>query len=332
MEIFFWGTRSGSVPGLGAQQTRKKVLQALQAAQGVSFEGPGDLEAFVDKVLPFCISKSYGYHTSCVQIAGTGVEYLFCDAGSGLAAFSQKYAVANAEKIHSEKTEPKVFHFYLSHLHWDHIQGFLSFLPAYIPGNTLMIHTHHTQAREALGSLFNENSFPLRLEDLKANIVFDIMPVGRPTQLPGLRVESILQDHPGGSYGYRFESAGRSVVYSTDAEHREGAVLPGYPFVEFFKKADVLIFDSQYSFVDAVLSKANWGHSNNITAVELASRAQVKHLVLFHNEAEASDEELDQFLFNTRLYADIYQGETVFQSHTSPEEISLAYDGLHIRL
>lgn len=331
MELIFWGTRSAIHPGWGARMTRSKVIQALQASQGQRFEDEAQLENFVDSVLPFSIGQGYGHHTSCVQLLGTDTPYLFCDAGSGLAAFSHAYKQrlhASPDQILPEET----FHFFLSHLHWDHIQGFLNFLPIYVPGNTIVIHTHHPEAQAAFEAMFNKNCFPLGLQELKAQLMFDIMPLKAPTQLRGLRIQSISQDHPGGSYGYRFEHQGRSFVYSTDAEHREDAVREDYPFVSFFRDADVLVFDAQYSFADALLSKANWGHSNNITAVELAARAGVKHLVLFHNEAEASDEELDQFLFNTRLYADIYEGETLGDPHVSPEAISLAYDGLRLTL
>jgi len=115
------------------------------------------------------------------------------------------------------------------------------------------------------------------------------------------------------------------VVYSTDSEHKEDAEVEDYVFIEFFKNADLLIFDAQYTLLDAVDGKENWGHSSNLSAVELAVRSGVKRLCLFHSEHTYDDESLDQFLNDTREYLKIHD-------HTYPLKIYLAYDGLEMEL
>jgi len=86
-----------------------------------------------------------------------------------------------------------------------------------------------------------------------------------------------------------------------------------------------LIFDAQYSFLDAVDTKANWGHSSNLLGVEMATAAGVRRLCLFHNEHTFDDDALDQFLLDTLKYLTIMDG-------SSNLEIYLAYDGLAIEL
>jgi ribonuclease BN (tRNA processing enzyme) len=81
--------------------------------------------------------------------------------------------------------------------------------------------------------------------------------------------------------------------------------------VEFFRDADLLIFDAQYTLLDAIDTKENWGHSSNLTAVELAVQAGVKRLCLFHTEHSYSDEVIDQFCRDTRKYLKIHaEGRT----------------------
>ena len=99
-------------------------------------------------------------------------------------------------------------------------------------------------------------------------------------------MRAILQNHGGDSYAYRFEKAGKSVVYSTDCEHKFEILDENYPFVEFYRNADLLIFDAMYSLADQISVKEDWGHSNNMVAVELAQLARVKHLVLYPSRTD----------------------------------------------
>ena len=111
------------------------------------------------------------------------------------------------------------------------------------------------------------------------------------------------------------------MVYSTDAEHKKEAEDDHYRFLDFFDRADLLIFDAQYDFLDSVDARENWGHSSNLLGVELALRAGVRRLCLFHHEHTLHDEELDRFLEDTRRYLAILE-------ESSTMEVRLAYDGL----
>jgi ribonuclease BN (tRNA processing enzyme) len=135
----------------------------------------------------------------------------------------------------------------------------------------------------------------------------------------------MLQRHTGDSYGYRFESQGRMVVYSTDSEHPLARAEHTDPFVDFFRGANLVIFDAMYSLADAISVKADWGHSSNVVGVELCQRAGARHLCLFHHEPVSDDEAIESLLAETRRLEEITRGST-------PLRVSAAYDGLEIDL
>lgn len=312
MQVHFWGTR-GSLPAtVRKEQIATKIARALRQAisEGV---GADEVDAFVAR-LPFDVAGSYGCNTSCVEIRG-GAEPVLCDAGSGLRDYGH-HVMGMGEAA------PRVFHLFLSHMHWDHIHGFPFFLPAFLPGRTVHVYAFHPTVEEALTRQQEPISFPLRLSEMGADIRFHVLDAGAAAEVAGVRVTGIAQNHPGDSWGYRFEQGGRAVVYSTDSEHLADSDAPDYRFLPFFAGADLLIFDAQYNLADHFHTKASWGHSSNMTAVELASRAGVKRLCLFHNEHTLDDAQLEKFLKDSRRYAELMGAEGL--------RIDLAHDGLEI--
>jgi len=317
MLIRFWGTR-GSLPApLNHRGVRAKVRDALLAAQGRRFEGPEAAEAFIDRELPFSVSGTFGGNTSCVELVTGGDEFVLCDTGSGAREFGNtilaRYGPARKHR----------FNIFMSHLHWDHIMGFPFFTPAFIPGNVIRIHGCHELMREAFVRQQSSPCFPVDFRTLGATIEFVELTPGRSYEIDGLSVRAMLQNHGGDSYAYRFEKAGKSVVYSTDCEHKFEILDGNYPFVEFYRKADLLIFDAMYSLADQISVKEDWGHSNNMVAVELAQLAEVKHLAMYHHEPIYDDRMIERILGETRRYDEISRsGEEL--------KITSAYDGLEI--
>src|SRR4029450_273443 len=107
------------------------------------------------------------------------------------------------------------------------------------------------------------------------------------------------------SYGCRFEKQGRIVVYSTDSEHKQADPQETKAFVEFFRDADLVVFDAQYSLADAVSVKEDWGHSSNVVGVELCQLARARRLCLYHHEPIFDDERLATLLAETRRLEEI---------------------------
>jgi phosphoribosyl 1,2-cyclic phosphodiesterase len=148
--------------------------------------------------------------------------------------------------------------------------GFPFFAPAYIPGNRIRIYGCHQVLEEALDTQHSAPWFPVDFHSLAATIEFVVLEPGRVCEVAGLSVTAMEQFHSGDSYAYRFSKGAKSVVYSTDCEHKYDCLDESYPFVEFYRNADLLIFDAMYSLGDTVSVKEHWGHSNNVMAVELA--------------------------------------------------------------
>lgn len=317
MKVVIWGSR-GSLPASVKSKTiRNKIYRAIEAARGYNLKSKKDIEQFIDKQLPFSVRGGYGTNTSCVEIRDgkNNEEYVIFDSGSGIRDFGNY--VMQKGKISS------IFHIFLSHLHWDHIYGLPFFVPAYIKGNRLNFYGFHDNIEQVFINQQKSPCFPVPLHFMQSEKRFTKLKLEEEYEIAEFRVKGIEQNHPQISYGYSFEKEGKKIVYSTDSEHKYNSNDEDYPFVEFFRNADLLIFDTQYSLADAIYVKEDWGHSSNIIAVELAVRAGVKHLCMYHSENTHDDVTLDKMLRETINYASIYD-------KSYPLKISLAYDGLEI--
>jgi phosphoribosyl 1,2-cyclic phosphodiesterase len=320
MLIRFWGTR-GSIPvALTGAGVRHKIKQALLHANGRRFANDEEVERFIDEELDFPTRHSYGGNSACVELVG-GPEYMVCDMGSGLRSLGQQIM-----REHGPGT-PQVYNFFMSHVHWDHIMGFPFFPPTYIPGNTIRIHGCHALSvlQEAFHRQHSDPCFPVDWKNLGADIAFIPLEPGQWYEVNGFRVQAKLQPHHGDSYGYRFEKDGKAVVYSTDAEHKLESEEATDAMVDFYRQADLVIFDAMYSLADMITIKEDWGHSSNTIGVDLCLRAHVKHYCMFHHEPVYDDATLYAVLQDTVRYAEIMR-------EGAPLQVSTAYDGLVIHL
>jgi len=323
MKIKFWGTR-GSLPvAATAGEVRNKIIAALTAAQGRQFADAAAIEAFTDQ-MPFAVQGSYGGNTACVELTGNAqsgeLEHVICDLGSGLRPLGQgKMAEFGPGK-------PQTYHFFVSHLHWDHLMGLPFFVPIYIPGNRIVMHGCHPNLEAAIRLQMSAPCFPVEFDQIGAKVEFDLLEPGREYTIAGFKVRAKLQLHAGDSYGYRFEQAGKSVVYSTDSEHKLDNRVEQNAFIDFFRGADLVIFDTMYSLADAITVKADWGHSSNIIAVELCQEAGVRSLAMFHHEPIHDDAKLASLYDETRRF------EEITRDGRAPLRIISSYDGLTLDL
>ncbi|MFH0782355.1 MAG: MBL fold metallo-hydrolase [Pseudomonadota bacterium] len=322
MRIYFWGTR-GSIPiSITADLVRAKIKNALRAASGIAFPDGTAIDTFIQG-LPFAEQGSYGSNTSCLEIQDSSTEaIMICDAGSGLRDLGNHLL---AKKRAENDIRPLEVHIFVSHLHWDHLNGFPFFVPANIAGNRIHIYGFHKELEQSFVRQQNSANFPLTMSEMRADISFHVLELDKEYEICGFAVKGIRQHHPGISYGYSFIKNGKKLVYSTDAEHYKDADEKEYPFVDFFRHADLLVFDAQYTFGDSITAKEHWGHSSNMMAVELAIRSQVKRLCLFHNEPTNDDYALDRFLRDAKNYASLCPGKHDLQ-------VYMGYDGLAIEV
>lgn len=323
MQIKFWGTR-GSLPvATNTGEVRKKIVAALAAANGRQFASTEEIEAFA-ATLPFSVNGSFGGNTACVELIGNaepGVDqHVICDLGSGLRPLGQSKMATYGP------ARPQTYHFFVSHLHWDHLMGLPFFVPIYIPGNHIIMHGCHANLEAAIRLQMSAPCFPVDFNQIGANVEFDLLEPGRDYEIAGFKVRAKLQLHAGDSYGYRFEQDGKSIVYSTDSEHKLDNRIEQNAFIEFFQAADLVIFDTMYSLADAITVKADWGHSSNIIAVELCQEAGVSKLAMFHHEPIHDDTKLASLCDETRRF------EEITRDGRQPLQIISSYDGLTVDL
>jgi phosphoribosyl 1,2-cyclic phosphodiesterase len=222
----------------------------------------------------------FGGNTSSVMVSFDNGKIALLDAGTGI------------RKAGRHITERGITQFDnlivgLSHTHWDHIQGFPFFTPAYDSRRnlTLALSGHEGMARD-LESVFTtqmqQEFFPVPLTRMGAKIVFWQPDQQEVTTPSGVRIRAARHDHPGGAYGYRISEGKKAIVYCTDVEHGD-RIDPGV--VQLARGADLLIHDAQFT-PGELETRRGWGHSSWEQAVEVALEAGVGKLALFHVERE----------------------------------------------
>ncbi|MCB9496754.1 MAG: MBL fold metallo-hydrolase [Fibrobacteria bacterium] len=233
----------------------------------------------------------YGGNTSCVSVK-LGDHWVVFDAGTGIRPLGKR--------IVADQTEPEVWLF-LSHVHWDHIQGFPFFAPAFHSSGRIRIHgsdSHDRTLSSILGGQMEGPNFPVGLDQMGGQVDFHSLVEGAIQPLygkdgePFASIANARLHHPNGVLGYRLveRSSGASVVYATDTEHHPGRIDD--TLVQLASGADVLIYDGMYT-PEEYPARQGWGHSTWKEGFRVARAAGVSHLVVFHHDPERSDELLD---------------------------------------
>ena len=245
---------------------------------------------------PGLATVRYGGNTPCAELRTSEGWLIILDAGTGIRELGRALlARANGEPI--------VGDIFLTHAHWDHIQGIPFFAPLFRKGNHFTIccsRAMQTSLDRVVRDQMSPVVFPVSFEELQARVDFQELAEERRAG-NGYEVSAISVRHPGGALGYRFTTGnadGRALVYVSDNELSPEARyddVPGWraQLVDFVRGASVLVHDSMYT-ADEYSSFVGWGHSTHDQAVELALDADVERLVLFHHRPERSDDEVDR--------------------------------------
>jgi len=242
-------------------------------------------------------TRRYGGNTSCVEVRIDDTLFV-CDGGTGLRELGIDL---------QSRTDRVTAHLFFSHTHWDHIQGFPFFTPAYAPSSALHVYdvkkNDNRIQRLLLGQMQSEY-FPVGFRDLGAKIEFTDLDAGQ-KPIDGVVVSHLEQTHPGRSFAYSFSKGGQKAVYATDSEldlrilnrdeaDRDPEKLRKLPddVVRFVADADLLIADGQYTD-EEYPKKVGWGHARATTVVDLALQAGVRQLAIYHHDPMHSDEFVD---------------------------------------
>ena len=254
----------------------------------------------------------YGGNTSCVEMR-VGSERLIFDGGTGLRVLGQSLL----------SQMPVEAHLFFTHSHWDHIQGFPFFTPAFIPSNTFHIYGAVTPDQSTVEQRLNDQmlhpNFPVPLQVMGADLKFIDITIGQTINIgDDIVIETALLNHPGEAVGYRVNWQGHAAAYVTDTEHFPDRLDQNVLLLA--RNADVMIYDTTYTdeeYYSEKTSKVGWGHSTWQEAVKIAKAANVKKLVLFHHDPLHNDDFMDKI------------GEQVSQQF--PESL-VAREGLSLQL
>jgi phosphoribosyl 1,2-cyclic phosphodiesterase len=315
MRVTFWGAR-GSSPVVMDHAKSLALLDALVAKARA--KGLTSYDELLAAAHGGALGEPlvFGGHTPCTEVV-SGEQSFFVDMGTGLREAGTRYL--------GKRTSYDVF---LTHMHWDHLQGLPFFVPVFIPGQKLTIHHVHKTAPEYVRIMFNGVNFPVKWEQLGATIEFKQLTLYEPTKIGGVSVTPFALDHPGGSFGYRFEAGGKAAVIGFDGEYTRVSREDLGKDLPFYQNLDMLVFDAQYE-LEELLNKHDWGHSSAPIGIDLALREGIKKLVLVHHDPWATDERLRASLANARKYAKAnLRWHDNWKGQPDGPEIVSAYDGL----
>jgi len=234
----------------------------------------------------------YGGNTSCVELR-VGNELFIFDCGTGLRLLGHSLRAEFGRR-------PIQANIFLSHYHWDHIQGIPFFTPLYDGKNSFVFHSFRsadTDVQRALEHQMNNPYFPVDMRAMLAKRNFREIEE-QSSRFGSLLVTARRLNHPQGCLGFRVEFKGKIIVYATDNE-------PGDPRGDqnvraLAEGADVLIYDSQYTPHEYRHGKKSWGHSTWEEATNVAREARVKKLVLFHHDPDHDDSQVDAIVRQAR--------------------------------
>lgn len=317
MKLKFWGVSGSIASPCDSGQISAKVQEVLNLVTPNDLKNDSSRSRFFEN-LPHRLKGTYKGNSSCVQVQTSSGKQIIFDTGTG----ARKLAV-DLMKTPLGKGQGEV-HIFYSHLHWDHIQGFPFFVPAYIPGNQIHIYARVDDLEEKFKKQLTYPYFPLLFDQLGATVHFHELEKGSSPDLgEGIKIEFEQLYHPQVSHAYSVEENGKKVVYMTDSEfHLENMELIQNA-AKLCSNADAFIFDCQFTFHDAI-SKVDWGHSSVFTGIDIATTASAKRLFLFHHEPAYDDVKIDSILLEGLSYR-----EKVGSSNL---ELIPAYDGLELEI
>ena len=307
MNIQFWGVR-GSIPTpLSTQQVRTKLIAALQRIKPEDIASDEAKEKFIDD-LPWWISGTVGGNTPCVEATLKDGKKLIFDAGSGMRVMGK----------FSEPPADKHYHLFMSHFHWDHIQGLPFFDSSYNPTIVFDVYSPFADMREYLAKQMVAPFYPVDFSLIEKHFHFHVIEPGQVLNIGNAEVTCVKMSHPGDSYSYSLVEDGQKFVYATDIELGSKDFAHTEDRAKIFENADVMLIDSQYT-VEEALRKVNWGHSAFCYAIDFAAAWKVKKMFMFHHEPTYDDRKLNTILESAKWYANYVSGDSL--------EIDIAREG-----
>jgi phosphoribosyl 1,2-cyclic phosphodiesterase len=269
----------------------------------------------------------YGGNTMCIEVETDDGQTIILDAGTGIVPLAQSLL----------KKLPLSCSIFITHTHWDHIQGLPFFIPIFIPGNHIRIYgAFDPVLQRDIGDVLTGQMeycyFPVREAELKADIQYSSLYERQTLEIGSARITNIVMNHTVLNFGYRIDCNGKSIFFTGDNEPLYNIYQPGEDYyaeydnliarknvmlTDFIRGVDVLIADSAYTEQEYP-AKKGWGHGTYNSCIDMAKNVGAKALYLTHHEPLRSDDELD--------------GIQKQMSETEALPVCIAYEGLEITL
>lgn len=245
----------------------------------------------------------YGGNTTCIEIRTDDNELIILDGGSGIFPLAQSLL----------GEMPLTANVFITHSHWDHIQGLPFFIPIFVPGNRLRLHGAYDVVSERgveqiMDVQLQYSFFPVREAEIKASSEYVTLAPGQVVQLGSTRVTAVPLNHPVVNFAYRIDSNGKSVCFTGDHEPHYNIYDPAdesfqeyqalieekeQAIVQALRGVDLLIADAAYT-AEEYPAKKGWGHGSYDSCIDLAKKAGAKILYCTHHEPTRSDAALER--------------------------------------
>jgi phosphoribosyl 1,2-cyclic phosphodiesterase len=238
-------------------------------------------------------NSRYGGNTSCLEVRLADNTLIILDCGSGMRGLGKSLQ----EEFGEQAIQASLF---LTHFHWDHIQGIPFFLPLYRRGNNFLFHSvlrTGSGLKDAIEGQMANPYFPVNMGVMGGTRHFSNLD-GSPISLQGATLRTASLNHPQGCVGYRIEADGGVFVLATDTE--PGPPVHDRALRDLARNADVLVYDAQYTPQQMAAEKKGWGHSCWLEGVRIAQECSVKNLILFHHDPDRDDTQVDAIVVNAR--------------------------------
>lgn len=275
----------------------------------------------------------YGGNTTCIEVETSDNQLIILDSGTGIFPLAQSLL---------RKKSSLNCHIFISHTHWDHIQGLPFFSPLFIAGNKINIFgsfdpLFQRSVKDIVNKQMEYCYFPVREAELKAEIQYETLKEGQVVEIGSAKISTILMNHSAINFGYKIEDRGKSIFFTGDHEPFYNIYSPEDDFykeyeelisernrtiIDFARTVDLLVADSAYT-AEEYKHKRSWGHGTFETCMDMAGKAGVKTLCFTHHEPLRSDDELDEI--SRKVKKDIQRTKLGF-------DCLIAYEGLEITL
>lgn len=315
MDIRFWGAQGSYPSPISNADLYGKIKSVLKRVVVSDLVSDDSITSFIAS-LPHHMTHTYGGNTSCISAIVDNTVIIF-DAGTGIIPLGRYLA----EHYLLKKTD--TIHLFVTHTHWDHVQGFPFFAPPlWMKDVTINIYSPMKSLQKRFEGQHYPQYLPFTLKDVPANVVFHEIEQGGSVSVEGHTVGNIRQYHPNGSYAYRLDAGNTSFGYTGDTEFNVNSLSYFNKAVSFFKEVDVLVCDTQYLIAES-FQKIDWGHSTTSIMLDLALKARVANMVLNHHEPLYSDEKLFEILQKTEKYLRMIN-DTSLRVHIAHEGLTLS--------